>query len=158
MDNKRHCSSQLIWNELCKDVWIVQPFLKSRFGRGNWMLFPTGNKSSFCVLVNNSSLFWSAPLSWLTHIGLKMKESDCFDFPDNAKIRTNNLKTISSFELIDHGKMKINHEPHCFEIQWFELILRGVLLKVQVQKAMTEESLLGPEYSLWYPMIVGLWC
>lgn len=40
--------------------------------------------------------------------------------------------------------------------QLFQMILRGVLLKVQVQKAMTEESLVGPEYSLWYTMIVGV--
>lgn len=39
IDNwRRFCSSTIIWNQLCKKVWILQPFLKSRFGRQHWMV------------------------------------------------------------------------------------------------------------------------
>lgn len=50
IDNRRHfCSSSLIRNELCKDLRILQLFLKSRFGRGHWNFFFSHRKQIFLL-------------------------------------------------------------------------------------------------------------
>lgn len=125
---------------------FCNPFSNQDLAEEIGCYYPTGNKSSFCVLANNSSpcwgpLFWSAPLSWSSHTHRTQKwkplASFCrFDFADNGKIRTNNLK-MDQFLFWINWQWKDKDEPYGFEIQLFQMILRGVLLEVEVQKAMT---------------------
>lgn len=110
----------------------LNPFSNQDLAEEIGCYFPTGNKSSFCVLVKYSSpcwgpLFWGAPLSWLTfsftHIGLKncnFLTSFClFDFAEILGQIIWRWSILSS-ELIDNIEMKMNHEP--WKLFWNPII------------------------------------
>lgn len=71
MNNRMHLPQITVGSNWTK-MFVLCNIVSNEYlatGREIGYYIPTGNKSSFCVLVNSSPcygpLFWSAPLSWL---------------------------------------------------------------------------------------------